>query len=206
MFTIYVISLKDKDGLESLNRIKSKIENNEAFNDEDIVLLISIVFMKSDLSERDLLFITADLTNKAKFELDFKKDQVKAIQLILGEKFIEDKEELKGFEEIVKMESGYLESVLGRYFEKDREEFREEGRLLGFGQGVKLGKKEGRRQGIKQGRRQGRKQGKKEGREEGNEERAIKVAHWMLDRNMSINDIEDATGLSVEKINSLNEK
>ena len=76
VFTIYVISLKDKDGLESLNRIKSKIENNETLNGEDIVSLISIVFMKSDYTESQLLFMIAVLTNKARFELDFIKDQL----------------------------------------------------------------------------------------------------------------------------------
>ena len=56
VFTIYIISLKDRDGLKALNSIKSKIRNKETFNGEDIVSLISIVFMKSDFNENELLF------------------------------------------------------------------------------------------------------------------------------------------------------
>lgn len=81
VFTIYVISLKDKDGLETLNRIKSKIESKETLNGEDIVSLISIVFMKSDYTESELLFIIADLTNKAKFKLEFIKEQERQFSL-----------------------------------------------------------------------------------------------------------------------------
>ena len=81
VFTIYIISLKDRDGLKALNSIKSKIRNKETFNGEDIVSLISIVFMKSDFNEKELLFEVGDLTNKARFESDFVKDQVKSILL-----------------------------------------------------------------------------------------------------------------------------
>ena len=165
--------------MESLNRIKSKIENNETLNGEDIVLLISIVFMKSDLSEKDLLFEIADLTNGAKFELDFIKDQVKAIQLILGDKFIESEEEFKHFEEIVMMGSSHLSSILKRQNEKYRKEVREEFIEEGIGKGINIGF------------------------DKGDENRAISVAQWMLKKGMSIEDIKEATGLSIEKINSL---
>ena len=72
------------------------------------------------------------------------------------------------------------------------------GKYLGIGEGFEIGKKEGIKEGIKEG--------KKEGREEGSEERAVSVAKWMLEKGMSIEDIQEATGLSMEKINSLKEK
>ena len=78
-----------------LNRIKSKIENKETLDGEDVVTLISIVFMNSEYSESELLFMTAKLTNEAKFKLDFIRQQVKSIQLILGDKFIKDSEEFE---------------------------------------------------------------------------------------------------------------
>ncbi len=195
VFTIYVISLKDKDGLESLNRIKSKIENNETLNGEDIVSLISIVFMKSDYTESQLLFMIAELTNKARFELDFIKDQLKAIQVILADKFIKDKEELESFKRIVNMESGYLASVLGRYgeiiredtIEEVRDKFIKEGRLIGLDQGMELGRIKDREEILK----------------EGNEEKAISVALWMLKKDMPVEDISEATGLSIERIEGL---
>ena len=194
VFTIYVISLKDKDGLESLNRIKSKIENNETLNKQDAVQLISIVFMKSDLSETELLFETAHLTNKAQFVSDFIRDIVKAIQLILGDKFIKNEEEFKHFKEIVNMVIFYETPVFNRIahdvrketLKESKERFLEQGRLIGLDEGVKLGRYKGR--------------------EEGDEERAIFVARWMLDKGMSIDDIKEATGLSIDKINSLKEE
>lgn len=208
MFTIYVISLKDRDGLESLNRIKSKIENNETLNGEDIVLLISIVFMKSDFDESQLLFKIADLTNKAKFESEFLKDQVKALQVILGEKFIEDEEELERFWRIVKMESVYFspfERLNKKYVNEVREEAIEEGMIKGRVIGIDEGKELGRVEGRIEGKMEGKMEGRVEGREEGNEEKAIFVASWMLKKNMSIDDIREATGLSIDKINSLKE-
>ncbi len=182
MFTIYVISLKDKDGLESLNKIKSKIKNKEPLNGEDIVSLISIVFMKSDFNEKELLFKVGDLTNKAIFESDFVKEQVKSILLVLGYKFIKEKEELKEFGEIIMMDSSHLVSFVKRTSGDLIEEGIKQGKLLGIGEGVELGKKEG------------------------DEERAISVAKWMLEKDMSVDDIQEATGLSIEKINSLKEK
>lgn len=179
VFTIYVISLKDKDGLESLNSIKSKIRNKETFNGEDIVSLISIVFMKSPFSEKDLLFEVADLTNKARFEFDFIKDQVKSILLILGDKFIKSEEELEHFKGIIMMGSGHLSSILAREKENYRKEVREEFIEEGISKGIDIGF------------------------EKGDENRAISIAKWMLGRDMSVDDISEATGLSVEKINSL---
>ena len=88
------------------------------------------------------------------------------------------------------MESSHLSSILDRYFEKGRDEGNEEVRFLGIGIGVVLGRKKGR----------------EEGRKEGREEGAISFARWMLNRDMSVDDIKDATGLSMEKINSLKGK
>ena len=182
MFTIYVISLKDKDGLESLNRIKSKIKNKETFNGKDIVSLISIVFMKSQFSEKDLLFEVADLSNKARFEFDFIKDQVRLILLILGDKFIKNEDELEHFKGIIMMGSGHLSSILAREKENYKKEVREEFIEEGISKGIDIGL------------------------EKGEEKKAIFIAKWMLERDMSVDDISEATGLSVERINSLKEK
>ena len=198
VFTIYVISLKDKEALEGINRIKSKIKNKETFKGEDFVSLISIIFMKSNLTEKDLIFIVADLTNKAKFESDFVKDQVKSILLVLGDKFIKEHDELKQLGEILMMDSSHLLSFVKRTNRHLIEEGIIKGKYLGIGEGFEIGKKEGIKEGIKEG--------KKEGREEGSEERAVSVAKWMLEKGMSIEDIQEATGLSMEKINSLKEK
>ena len=173
VFTIYIISLKDRDGLKALNSIKSKIRNK---------------FMKSDFNEKELLFEVGDLTNKARFESDFVKDQVKSILLILGNKFIKDKEELKNFGDIM-MESSHLLSFVKRTSGDLIEEGRKEGKSIGIGEGV-----EGKSIGIGEGVEIGRKDG------------IISVAKRMLMKGMDIDVISDATGLSIEEINSLKEK
>ncbi len=84
-------------------------------------------------------------------------------------------------------ESSHLASIVERTTVEMREEAKKQGELLGIGEGVRLGREEGL----------------KEGREEGDEQRAISVAKWMLEKEMSIEDIQEATGLSINKINSI---
>lgn len=156
--------------------------------------LIAIIFMKSNLSEKELLFKIANLTNNAEFDVYILKDKIKAIQLILGDKLIKDEDEFKSLKEIVNMGFTYETHVLERIaegvrketLEEVREKYLEEGRLIGLDMGVKLGKYQGR--------------------EEGDEKRAIFVAKWMLAKDMSIDEIKEATGLSIDKINSLKEE
>ena len=154
--------------------------------------------MKSDLTEKDLLFQLADLTNKAKFEADFIRNQVKSLLLILGDKFIKDEEELEIFKESIKMDSSYISYMLPRTTQIIRKEAKEEflgkgikeGQIIGFDKGMKAGIIEGR----------------EEGREEGDYQRSISAAKRMLKKGMSIEDIHDVTDLSIEKINELKEK
>jgi len=47
----YVIFLEEKDGDEILQHLEDKFLNNEPFNDEDILNLLFILFMKSDIIE-----------------------------------------------------------------------------------------------------------------------------------------------------------
>ncbi|MDR1416600.1 MAG: hypothetical protein LBJ57_04180, partial [Prevotellaceae bacterium] len=58
---------------------------------------------------------------------------------------------------------------------------------------------EGREEGLKQGLEQGMKQGREEGIEEG----IKKIALSCLKRNLSLEFIEDLTGLTKEKISTL---
>ena len=84
------------------------------------------------------------------------------------------------------MESGYLSSI----FERSGEKFREEG----IEKGIEKGKLIGLDMGVELGEHKG------------DEKRAIFVARWMLEKGMSIDDIREATNLSMEKINSLKGK
>lgn len=77
------------------------------------------------------------------------------------------------------MGSGHLSSILAREKENYRKEVREEFIEEGISKGIDIGF------------------------EKGDENRAISIAKWMLGRDMSVDDISEATGLSVEKINSL---
>ena len=80
------------------------------------------------------------------------------------------------------MKSSHLGSILARYDETVKEKYIEEGRRIGLDEGVSLGEIKAR------------------------EEEDIRIAHWMLNKNMSVEDIMELTGLSLDKINSLNGK
>ena len=104
---------------------------------------------------------------------------MKSILLILGDKFIKNEEELEHFKGIIMMGSGHLSSIMAREKENYKKEVREEFIEEGISKGIDIGY------------------------EKGDENRAIFIAKWMLEKDMSIEDISEATGLSVEKINSL---
>ena len=80
-------------------------------------------------------------------------------------------------------------------------EAREDGFEEGREDGLKEGKKEGRKVGLKEGR----KEGKKEGKKEGEKEAKRKIAKNMLDLKIDIETISQATGLTKEEIQELNE-
>ena len=80
------------------------------------------------------------------------------------------------------MGSGHLSSILAREKENYKKEVREEFIEEGISKGIDIGL------------------------EKGEEKKAIFIAKWMLERDMSVDDISEATGLSVERINSLKEK
>lgn len=86
VFTIYIVSLTDLDYNKALNRINYKIENNEEFKDEDIVLLEIIPFMaKKRKKRRKLLKTLAELTNKLDGKIrNSKLIEIKTIQFVLA--------------------------------------------------------------------------------------------------------------------------
>jgi predicted transposase YdaD len=59
--------------------------------------------------------------------------------------------------------------------------------------------------GRREGREEGREEGKKEGREEGRIEKALIIAKNLLKKDMSIEDVCDATGLSKQQVKEVSE-
>jgi predicted transposase/invertase (TIGR01784 family) len=57
--------------------------------------------------------------------------------------------------------------------------------------------------GIRIGMEQGREQGRDEGREQGIDQRNIEIAKNLLNMNLSLEQIEEATGLTKEEIEKL---
>ena len=72
---------------------------------------------------------------------------------------------------------------------------------------IEKGLKEGLEKGIKQGRekglKEGREKGLKEGKKEGSMEKAKEIAKKLKQMNMRASEIEEATGLTKEEIESL---
>ena len=75
---------------------------------------------------------------------------------------------------------------------------KEHGYNDGYNSGYGEGKKEGREEGRKQGREEGREEGKK-----ALEQKQIEIAKKLLQKDMKIEEIEDITGLSIEKIKQI---
>ena len=68
------------------------------------------------------------------------------------------------------------------------------------------GYNDGYNSGYGEGKKEGRKQGREEGREEGKkalEQKQIEIAKKLLQKDMKIEEIEDITGLSIEKIKQI---
>ena len=61
----------------------------------------------------------------------------------------------------------------------------------------------GKEQGIKEGKEQGIREGMEKGKEQGIKEEKIKTAKNLLNMNLPLEQIADATGLSVDEIKNL---
>lgn len=64
-------------------------------------------------------------------------------------------------------------------------------------------KEEARKEGLEEGRKQGHNEGIEEGILEGKRRNTLEIAKSMLNKNMSIEDISDITGLTLEEVNEL---
>lgn len=73
----------------------------------------------------------------------------------------------------------------------------------GLEEGFKKGEEEGKKEGFKKGEEEGKKVGKKEGKVEGKMQRSIEIAKNLLNSNIDLEFIAQATGLSIEEIERL---
>ena len=74
---------------------------------------------------------------------------------------------------------------------------------LGTEEGKKQGIKEGKEQGIKEGKEQGIKEGKEQGIKEGKNEKTMEIAKKMKSKKITIEEIEELTGLTPEEIEKI---
>ena len=89
-FPIYIHTLQNYNGDEFLNIINAKIENEESLNEQELIMLTLVPFMKTkeDIGH-NILKTTILITNIKNLNKDI--DQfIKGISLILTDKFVED--------------------------------------------------------------------------------------------------------------------
>ena len=79
----------------------------------------------------------------------------------------------------------------------------EEGKKEGLETGLKEGRKEGREEGREEGKKEGREEGIEAGREEGKKQKQLEIVKKLLQKDMKIEEIEEITGLSIEKIKEI---
>ncbi len=89
-FQIYIHSLKNRDGDEFLNSMKTKIANNQQLSEKELLLISLICFMKSEMGIEYSIFNSAvTITNIPDLNKDIAQF-VKGVVLMLCDKFVED--------------------------------------------------------------------------------------------------------------------
>ncbi len=114
----------------------------------------------------------------------------------IGAKTIEERRLLANGDKMLLEFDSWLDAYVNE--EAAKRYFGEWAEVIATNKGMKKGLKEGRKKGLKEGR--------KEGLKEGKNEKALEIARNMLNMKMDIYDIIKATGLSLEKVKSLETK
>ena len=102
-FTIYVKSLKSIDGDKVLNSLKKKSRFDDDFTGDDIVDLLTIIFMKSVKTTVELLKEICLLVNEINALDEKELYDIKTFLLMYVKKFVEDKQEARILEELIGM-------------------------------------------------------------------------------------------------------
>ena len=130
-----------------------------------------------------------DLLDMAKKENKEIKEAVEEYEVLTGD------EEIKRLAEIRLMSKLEENSALATAREKGTEE--------GLRQGREEGLQKGREEGIKQGKEEGIKQGKEEGIKQGEKQTLIEIAKKMKNKDWTVDEIIEFTGLSEEEIKNI---
>ena len=72
--------------------------------------------------------------------------------------------------------------------------------------GMSLAEERGKKKGIKQGKEEGMREGIKEGVREGKKEEKRKIAKKLLEKGVTLSEIQEITGLEIEEIKNLKNK
>lgn len=132
VFTIHIVSLTDFDYNKALNRINNKLENNEEFKEEDIVLLEIMPFMTNkNKKKKKLLKIVAELTNKLDGKIrNSKLIEIKTIQFVMACEILNNKEKEK-IAAVITMKNIEKEEVFKGYLtEEERQKLLEKGEKI----------------------------------------------------------------------------
>jgi len=126
-----------------------------------------------------------DLLDMAKKENKEIKEAVEEYEVLTGD------EEIKRLAEIRLMSKLEENSALATARAKGTEE------------GLRQGREEGIRQGREEGIRQGKEEGIRQGKEEGEKQTLIEIARKMKNKEHTIDEIIELTGLSEEEIKNI---
>ena len=138
-----------------------------------------------------------DLLDMAKKENKEIKEAVEEYEVLTGD------EEIKRLAEIRLMSKLEENSALATAREKGTEEGLRQGRKEGLRKGKEEGIKQGKEEGIKQGKEEGIKQGKEEGIKQGERQTLIEIAKKMKNKDWTLDEIIEFTGLSEEEIKKI---
>ena len=142
-----------------------------------------------------------DLLDMAKKENKEIKEAIEEYEVLTGD------EEIKRLAEIRLMskleENSALATARAKGTEEGLRQGREEGIRQGREEGIRQGREEGIRQGKEEGIRQGKEEGIRQGKEEGEKQTLIEIAQKMKNKDYTLDEIIEFTGLSEEEVKKL---
>ena len=151
---------------------------------------------------RGLEIITIDLTNKANCDNIKLKEWLELITA-------SDLTEFKGMNEVMDktveriVESNNDEEIRDMIIRQKKDEFVRRLSEAALKKTEEESLKRGRQEGIQEGREQGLQQGIKQGLQQGKQQEKIAIAKKLLEMHMSIEDIVQTTGLSLDEIKAI---
>ena len=174
-FEPHIFEFKKLDGEENLNKIRSKIENNQKLNHNDCALLENIPDMNHNRDVSEVVTEICYLINKAIISEE-EWIKLRATMFLNIDYYVEDKKIKNELMELINVEEAVMSD-----FDRLQKYWKDNGR--------------------DEGRKEGKEEGRKEGKEEGRKEKTIEFVR-KLSESMSPEEIVNRLDIPLSEVKS----